>query len=181
MAMPQLQEKKEDTMGQKMIVVFLAGALLALASCVRMNEAPRRLEAGEAIPLNQVPAPAKETIQRELQAARLEEINLLREGGQTIYVVEANAGGKTLWLQVRADGKLLDKAISEDLKLDQLPPEVRAAVEKELKDGKVHGLRRSTRGSRSYYEAELLVDGKEVDLTVGASSKVFERQVVEPK
>jgi len=169
-------------MGQKMMVVFLAGALVALSSCVGMNDAPRRLEAGEAISINQVPAPAKETIQRETAGARLEGVNVLREGDKTFYVAEAApSGGKTLWLKIAADGRLKDKALHEDLKLDQLPPEVRAAVQRELQDGKIGGLRRSRQGSRTYYEAELLVGGKEIDLTIGASGRVFEKQVVEPK
>jgi hypothetical protein len=165
----------------RVVFVLLAGAVLALSSCVGMNDTPRRLETGEAIPLNQVPAQAKDTIQRETAGAKLEGINVLKEGDQTFYVVEAATGGKTLWLKVSADGRVKAKALHEDLKIDQLPPEVRAAVERELQDGKIQGLRHSTQGSRSYYEAELQVGGKEIDLTIGASGRDFEKHVVEPK
>jgi uncharacterized membrane protein YkoI len=164
-----------------MVLCLLAAAVLAVASCSKPGDAPRRLEAGEAVPFDRVPAAAKVTIQRETLGTRLAGIHLLRDEAKTLYVVEAEAGGKTLWLQVAPDGKLVDKAEAEDLKVDQLPVAVQAAVERELKDGKIEGLRLATRGRRSYYEVELLVGGKEVDLTINANGKVMERVAVDPK
>ena len=163
------------------MVCLLAGAVLAAVSCSKPEDAPRRLEAGEAVPLERVPAAAKATIQRETAGARFVGAHLLREQAKTLYVVEAEAGGKTLWLQVDPDGKLVDKAEAEDLKLDQLPAGVQAAVQRELKDGKVDGLRLATRGRRSYYEAELVVGDKEVDLTIDANGKILERTELDRK
>ena len=76
---------------------------------------------------------------------------------------------------------MLDRSVAEDLTLDQLPAEVKAAVDRELHDGKVQGLRRASRGQRTYYEAELLVGGKEIDLTVSTGGRVMEKHTVEAK
>ena len=76
---------------------------------------------------------------------------------------------------------MLDQSVAEDLTLDQLPEGVRAAVVREVHEGKVQGLRRASRGQRTYYEAELLVGGKEIDLTLSTGGRIMEKHTLEAK
>lgn len=68
-------------------------------------------QAGHKISLDQVPAPVKATIQREVQTGKLGEIE--RETAKdkpTVYEVEYTAAdGKAYELKIAEDGKLLAK------------------------------------------------------------------------
>jgi hypothetical protein len=63
--------------------------------------------AGQDVPLEQLPAPVRATVERETKGGKITEIELDTEQGQTIYEVEFVLDGKKYELDIATDGKLL--------------------------------------------------------------------------
>jgi uncharacterized membrane protein YkoI len=82
-----------------LVLVFAAG--LAFSSPAR---------ADEKVPLDQVPANVKATIQQHVQDGKLEEIERDKENGVTTYEVEYRTKEGTKYeLRIAENGKLLTK------------------------------------------------------------------------
>jgi uncharacterized membrane protein YkoI len=60
------------------------------------------------------------------------------------------------------------------VKLANLPPAVRAAVEQQRQGGTLRGLSRETENGKTYYEAELTVNGHNKDVLFDAQGNVVE-------
>jgi len=67
--------------------------------------------AGKNVPLEQLPAPVRATIERETAGGQIKEIEQDHEGGQLIYEVEFTQGGQQFELDIAADGKLLERRL----------------------------------------------------------------------
>jgi hypothetical protein len=67
--------------------------------------------AGKNVPLDQLPAAVRATIERETAGGQIKEIEQDHEGGQLIYEVEFTQGGQEFELDVAADGKLLERRL----------------------------------------------------------------------
>lgn len=66
--------------------------------------------AGEAIPLDQVPEQARQTIQQHVGEGTIEEVERDTENGKVVYEVEyEDAAGEDYELKVSEDGQLLAK------------------------------------------------------------------------
>lgn len=65
--------------------------------------------AGQDVPLEQLPAPVRATVERETQGGKITDIEKDHEGGQVIYEVEFTLDGKEWELDIAEDGKLLER------------------------------------------------------------------------
>ena len=65
------------------------------------------------------------------------------------------------------------------LTMDQLPPAVKATIEKESKGGKVEEVEKETEGGKMFYEAEIVKNGRESYLHVSTDGKVLKRETKE--
>jgi len=65
--------------------------------------------AGQDIPLEQLPAPVRATVEKETQGGKVTDIEKDRERGQVIYEVEFTLDGKEWELDIAEDGKLLER------------------------------------------------------------------------
>ena len=63
--------------------------------------------AGQTVSLQQVPAPARETIQKTAAGAKITEVERESEAGKTIYEAEFTVDGQKREIKVTSDGKLL--------------------------------------------------------------------------
>ncbi|MBN3786882.1 hypothetical protein [Burkholderia sp. Ac-20353] len=70
------------------------------------KNAPDRA-AGEAVTLEQVPAPVKSTIERELQGGSVEKIQRRTKDGKSLYTVSVAMNGQVQRLLVADDGRLI--------------------------------------------------------------------------
>ncbi len=65
----------------------------------------------------------------------------------------------------------------QDLTLDQLPPAVRATVERETKGGQVTDIELDTELGKKIYEVEFSVEGKEWELDIAEDGALLERRL----
>jgi uncharacterized membrane protein YkoI len=65
----------------------------------------------------------------------------------------------------------------EEITLDQCPAPVKATILKEAKGGKIEEIEKEVEDGKLLYEAELLIDGKEVEIKVAPDGKLLEKEV----
>lgn len=65
--------------------------------------------AGDDLTFDQLPNPVQTTVQREVGAGKISEIERDVKRGQTVYEIEFHEGDKKWEIEVAADGKLLDR------------------------------------------------------------------------
>jgi len=64
---------------------------------------------------------------------------------------------------------------ADEVSIDQVPPAVRAAIERELRGGKLEEIERETRNGRTVYEVEFKRDGKDREIHVAEDGTVLKR------
>jgi uncharacterized membrane protein YkoI len=89
-----------------LIVSALAGSLLALGLTV----APAaRADDDQDLKLEELPAPVRATVQREVKQGAITDIEKDQENGNVVYEVEWTDAGKNWEIDVAPDGKLLKR------------------------------------------------------------------------
>ncbi|MFW6107455.1 MAG: PepSY-like domain-containing protein [bacterium] len=64
--------------------------------------------------LDRVPAAVRQTILREAQGAKVEDVEREVDAGQVVYEAEFEAGGREVEIRIAPDGTLLEKEVEED-------------------------------------------------------------------
>jgi len=131
----------------------------------------------EAVTMDQVPAPVKDAITKEAGGNQVKSIVLVTKGDQKRYEAEFTADGKEIEINVDADGKLTEKEVV--VAMDQVPAPVKDAITKEAGANKVDQVEEVTAGDQKCYEAEWMVNGKAVEIRVGADGKLMSKEVEE--
>jgi hypothetical protein len=96
---------------------WLIVGTLALGGFAGTGLANERGEEGHAhkkVTLDQLPAAARATFQKEAQGGEIEELRSEKRNGKTIYEGEVVTNGKGTDLQVSEDGKLLKRTAPHD-------------------------------------------------------------------
>ena len=132
-------------------------------------------EDDDEVSLNEVPAAVKATILKETKGGKIKEIEREKEDGKIVYEVEFVLAGKKCAITVDPAGKLLGKEVA--VTLDEVPAPVKATILKEAKGAKIKEIEKETKNGRVIYEAEFVVDGKEVEIKVDPSGKLLGREV----
>lgn len=65
----------------------------------------------------------------------------------------------------------------KDVSLEQLPPAVRATVERETKGGQIKDIEEDREAGRLIYEVELILNGQEYELDIAADGTLLERRL----
>jgi hypothetical protein len=65
----------------------------------------------------------------------------------------------------------------QDVSVDQLPPAVRATVDRETKGGQITDIERDSELGQLIYEVEFTLDGKEFELDIAEDGKLLERRL----
>jgi uncharacterized membrane protein YkoI len=66
---------------------------------------------------------------------------------------------------------------SQDVTLEQLPPAVKATVERETQGGQITEIEREDEQGRVIYEVEFTSGGKEYELDIAEDGKLLERRL----
>ncbi|MFQ6133455.1 MAG: PepSY domain-containing protein [Armatimonadota bacterium] len=149
----------------------------------------------ELVALEDVPAAVKATILKEAGDGTIEEIERETENGQVVYEAEVVIDGEEVDIEVAADGTLLGKEVEGDEEEDEeeveadddegdeelvaladLPAAVKATILKEAGDGTITEIEVETENGQKVYEAEVVIDGKEVDIEVAADGKLLGKE-----
>jgi hypothetical protein len=164
-----------------LVAAIVAGAVaFAVAGAGEARHAKNERE----VTLEQVPAAVRATVLKEAGDHKVTEVQEITRGDVTTYEAEWVVGGDEVEITVAADGKLLGKKTEpadddeedggkneKEVTLDQVPAAVQATILKEAGDHKVTEVQEVTRGDVRTYEAEWVVGGDEVEVTVAADGK----------
>ena len=83
----------------------IALALICLVGCESFESL---FENEKEIPLAEVPQPAIAAAEGAVEGITLTEAETEEEDGQTVYILEGDAAGKTYEIEVTADGEVLE-------------------------------------------------------------------------
>ncbi len=87
------------------VSIVMGLALVCLVGCESLESV---FEREKEIPLSQVPQPALAAAEGAVEGIALTEAEMEKEDGQTVYVLEGEAGGKEYEIEVTAEGKVLE-------------------------------------------------------------------------
>ena len=138
-------------------------ALLITASLLPIFPS-RADEAAVAAKLAKIPPAAAEALKKAAGTAKIEKVNIEKDGKTTVYEVElSEAGQPAREVSVTADGKL--NAEEETMPLDKLPDAVRKAIEVGAKGAKIERVNRIKRATGAVtYEAAYNAKGKKTEV-----------------
>ena len=121
--------------------------------------------------LAKIPAPAAEALKKAAGAAKIEKLNIEKDGKVTIYEIEiVEAGQPNREVSVTADGKL--NAEEETVPLDKVPDAARKAIEAGAKGAKVERVQRIKRAGGTTFEAAYGLKGKKTEVEYLEDGKV---------
>ena len=128
-------------------------------------------DAAVAAKLAKLPPAAAEALKKAAGTAKIEKVNIEKDGKVTVYEVElSEAGQPAREVSVTADGKL--NAEEETMPLDKLPEAVRKAIEAGAKGAKIERVNRIKRASGVTYEAAYVDKGKKSEVEYLEDGKV---------
>jgi hypothetical protein len=96
-----------------LLAALSIGAAAPLVVNALANDKGDKEEQEEKITLDQCPAPVQETIKKEAAGGTIKEIEKETKNGVTIYEAEFVRDGKTIEIEVAADGKLLKSKVED--------------------------------------------------------------------
>lgn len=173
------------------IVLLVAGLAVAIAAVATQQIA----DSEGKVSIQEVPADVMTTILAAADGAEIGEIEMETENGQVIYEAEVIIDGKEVDIEVAADGTLLGKEADEDdeeeeaddddeeeeeeeiVSLDAVPDAAKATILKEAAGGEIREVEMQTEDGVTIYEAEVIIDGQEVDIKVAADGKLLGKEV----
>jgi uncharacterized membrane protein YkoI len=90
------------------------GLLIAGSFCLGSVAWADEKEKGERVTIDQLPAAAKATIQKETQGGKVKELMKETEGGELVYSAEIVKDGKEYEVHVGADGTVTKRGAKEE-------------------------------------------------------------------
>lgn len=120
-------------------------------------------EAAIAAKLAKIPKPASEALRKAAGTAKIEAVNVGKDGKTTVYEVELTEPAKpNREVSVTADGKLVAEEYT--VPLAQVPAAAKAAIESGAKGATIKRVQHITRGGKVTYEALYVTKGKETEV-----------------
>ena len=124
--------------------------------------------------LDQIPAAARATIEKESAGAPLDQLKTEMQNGKTVYVAEWETDGDEVEIWVAEDGKVVAREV--EISMSDVPPAVRATIEQQTKGAKVDQVEKFTRpDGKVVYEVEWMVEGKKREIVVAEDGKLVSR------
>jgi len=152
--------------------------------------------------LDQVPEAVRATALKEAAGAAIKEVEVEVKNGQTVYEIEWVVGNQEIEIKVAPDGTVLSRETEEaddddddddgdedcddgddddedevEVTLDQVPAAVKEAILKAAAGATIKEIEAETKNGQTVYEAEWVVDGKEIEITVSADGTILKREV----
>jgi hypothetical protein len=137
--------------------------LAALGAFIVSTIPLRADDAAVAAKLAKIPAAAAEALKKAAGSAKIDKLNIEKDGKVTVYEVELiEAGQPNREVSVTADGKL--NAEEETVPLEKVPEAPRKAIEAGAKGAKIERVQRIKRSSGVTYEAAYVAKGKKTEV-----------------
>jgi uncharacterized membrane protein YkoI len=141
----------------------------AISGRAEKNQAPTQV-----VSLQDVPAPARATIERLTAGGKIRKIDKEESGGRVIYDVEATVKGKDVEYDVASDGKVLTS--EESVPYTSLPAAVQVAAVKYF--GSTEGLKASKEieSGKIFYELEKKKGNATIELKLAETGEIVEEE-----
>jgi hypothetical protein len=124
---------------------------------------------------DQLPAPVRDSAQRELGAQPTKIRKNTKKSGKIEYGVTSEKEGKTIKLKVAPDGKVLARREQEELQPSALPRPVLQAAKRELGKAKMTGAVRSSKDAVVTYAVTAETKERTIELSVTADGNFLRR------
>jgi hypothetical protein len=148
------------------LAAFAAGVLLLASSASAQSQKIKRSD---------LPPAVEKTIAVQSAGATIRGFSTEKENGQTLYEVEMTVSGHNKDVSMTADGSIVE--VEEQVALDSLSPEVKAALQAKAGDGKILKVESLTKKGRLVaYEAKVETSGKKTEVQVGPDGKPLDHQ-----
>lgn len=108
------------------------------------------------------------------------------ETPETTYEAELIKDGKEIEIEVAADGTILEQKVKDDdeddedeeeVLINQVPAAVKATILEEAQGGTIKEIERETKDGKTIYEAEVIINGEEVEIEVAADGTLLSKKV----
>lgn len=140
---------------------IFATSLIAIALILTSNLCAD--DAAVAAKFTKIPKPAAEALKKAAGTAKIEAVNIEKDGKTTVYEVELTETGKpNREVSVTADGQIHAEEVT--IPLDQAPAAVKAAIEAGAKGATIKRLQHITRGDKVTFEVTYDKKGKETEV-----------------
>ena len=147
------------------VIVASLGLIALLGGCSSTHKSKEVDVTAE-----QMSAPARATMNREIGTGRIEKITKEVERGRIVYDVEANVDGKHMeYLIADSDGELLGTEVPIDY--SQLPEPVKASAEKHFGTSTGLTAMKGVEYGKTHYEIEGMKNGKKSEISFDENGK----------
>ena len=124
-----------------------------------------------------LPPAVDKTVAQQSRGATIRGFSTEKENGQTLYEVEMTVDGHSKDISMAADGSIVE--IEEQVRLDSLPPEIKAGLQAKAGKGKILKVESLTKKDKLVaYEAQLETNGKKSEVQVGPDGKPLDQERV---
>lgn len=155
---------------------------------------------GQEVQMNQLPAPVQNTIRAYAGRAAIEDIDVLKSNGETVYQAAFKRNERHTELQVAQDGSvigLFGEAVgtpatqpevgrarardeinlrSQELPVAGLPQPVQSAIQNRVRNGQISKIERESFSGQVYYEVEFERDGREHEIHIRQDGYVLDQR-----
>jgi hypothetical protein len=152
----------EETMAIRKLLCLAVVVTLALGTCAMVAAQAQKAQKAEkavkeaaeqTLKQKDVPAPVLAAFQKAYPKAKMIGFSKEVEGGQTRYEVESVEGKVHRDVTYAADGKVV--SVEESLEAADIPPAVKAAIDKKFPGGKIVLAEKVTEGGKVGYEFQI--------------------------
>lgn len=127
------------------------------------------------VTMDQLPQPVQETLKKEAGDATITSLKAHTKGGQTHYEAEWISGGKSVEIEIAADGKIIEKKTI--MPLDDVPAPVKETILREAGNAQPIKVKELMMCEVKTYEAEWVAGGQEVEIKVLSDGKLMSKDV----
>lgn len=122
-----------------------------------------------------LPDAVKASVEAEAKGAQIEEVEMMTRDDGTYYMVEFVRDGIECEIVFDAAGEVV--ALEAEITLDAVPEAVREAILKAADGAEIEEVEMITAHGVTRYEAEWVVDGKEVEILLDAEGQVLRMEI----
>ena len=140
-------------------------------------------EKEEKIKFADAPAAVQKTLKREAGGAEIKDVVKETEDGKTTYEANVKIDGHLYEISVAADGTLIEKALDDEeeeevpIKFSEAPAAVQKTLTREAGGAKIDKVAKVASEGRTLYEADVMIDGKNYEITVTAEGLLLTKEL----
>ena len=183
-------------MNAKHMALIALLVVSGLALCIAGVVTQQAIQGEREVAIDEVPPAVKATLLAQAQGGVINEIEMDTEDGQIVYEAEVVIDGREVDIEVAADGTFLgteadDEDDDEDedgdeedededeeevtVALEAVPEAVRATIL--AQGGTIEEIEMDTEDGQIVYEADVIIDGQEVEIEVAADGTLLGTEV----